>query len=259
MEARFIQWQLAMNGRLHGKRCLVTAAAQGIGRETALAFAREGATVIATDVNEAALERLAADDSAVQAHVLDVTDTAAIEALAVPLGTVDVLFNCAGYVHQGSILQCTDADWRRSFQINVDSMFHMSKTVLPGMVARGRGSIINMSSVASSIKGVPNRFAYGATKAAIIGLTKAIAADFVSSGVRCNAICPGTINTPSLAERVTALGGEPSVTWKSFVQRQPIGRLGDPAEVAALALYLASDESLFTTGQIHIIDGGWSI
>ena len=247
-----------MNSRLHGKRCLVTAAAQGIGRETALAFAREGATVIATDVNEAALERLAADDPAVQAHVLDVTDTAAIGALVVTVGTVDVLFNCAGYVHQGSILQCTDADWRRSFQINVDSMFHMSKAVLPGMVARGHGSIINMSSVASSIKGVPNRFAYGATKAAIIGLTKAIAADFVSSGVRCNAICPGTINTPSLAERVTALGGEPSVTWKSFVQRQPIGRLGDPAEVAALALYLASDESLFTTGQIHIIDGGWS-
>src|ERR1700678_3193524 len=244
MEARFIQWQPAMNGRLHGKRCLVTAAAQGIGRETALAFAREGATVIATDVNEAALERLADDASAVQTHVLDVTDTAAIEALVVLVGAVDVLFNCAGYVHQGSILQCTDADWRRSFQINVDSMFHMSKAILPGMVARGRGSIINMSSVASSIKGVPNRFAYGATKAAIIGLTKAIAADFVAHGIRCNAICPGTVDTPSLHERLRGTGDYESAL-KAFIARQPIGRTGKPSEIAAIALYLAADESSF--------------
>jgi 2-keto-3-deoxy-L-fuconate dehydrogenase len=247
-----------MTGRLHGKRCLVTAAGQGIGRATALAFAREGATVIATDINKAALEEGAAGNPAVEVRVLDVTDTGAIETLVASIKTVDVLFNCAGYVHQGSILQCTDADWRRSFEVNVDSMFHLCKAVLPGMVARGGGSIINMSSVASSVKGVPDRFAYGATKAAIIGLTKAIAADFVSNGVRCNAICPGTIKTPSLDQRVAALGGDPQANWRSFVQRQPIGRLGDPAEVAALALYLASDESLFTTGQIHIIDGGWS-
>jgi len=249
----------AMKGRLQSKRCLITAGAQGIGRETVLVFAREGASVIATDINQAALEQLAAEHFAVEPHALDVTDATAIDALVASTGPLDVLFNCAGYVHQGSILECTDEDWRRSFQINVDAMFHLSKAVLPGMVARGRGSIINMASVASSVKGVPNRFVYGTTKAAVIGLTKAIAADFVSKGVRCNAICPGTVNTPSLGERVAALGGDQDATWRSFIQRQPMGRLGDPAEVAALALYLASDESGFTTGQIHIIDGGWSI
>jgi 2-keto-3-deoxy-L-fuconate dehydrogenase len=169
-----------------------------------------------------------------------------------------VLFNCAGYVHQGSILECTAADWRRSFQINVDAMFHLCKAILPAMIAQGHGSIVNMSSVASSVKGVAKRFAYGASKAAVIGLTKAIAADFVGNGIRCNAICPGTIQTPSLGERVAALGGDQDAVWRSFTQRQPMGRLGSPEEIAALALYLASDESTFTTGQIHVIDGGWS-
>ena len=244
--------------RLQKKRCLITAAAQGIGKATAIAFAREGAEVIATDVNAAGLERLAAEHGGIVVRVLDVTDRSAVEASIAALGPLDVLFNCAGYVHQGTILECNDAEWRRSLQINVDGMFYLCKAVLPAMISAARGSIINMSSVASSIKGVPNRFAYGVTKAAVIGLTKSIAADFVRNGVRCNAICPGTINTPSLAERVAALGGDPTAQWRGFVERQPMGRLGEPAELASLATYLASDESLFTTGQIHIIDGGWS-
>lgn len=247
-----------MSGRLTGKRCLITAAAQGIGRETAIAFAREGAWVVATDINQALLAGLAAEASDVELRRLDVTSPTAIAECAAAVGPVSVLFNCAGFVHQGSILECSEADWRRSFQINVDSMFHLSKAVLPGMVERGGGSIINMSSVASSIKGAANRFAYGATKAAVIGLTKSIAADFVAKGVRCNAICPGTVRTPSLGERVAALGGEPEVHWRNFTQRQPMGRLGEASEIASLAVYLASDESAFTTGAIHVIDGGWS-
>jgi 2-keto-3-deoxy-L-fuconate dehydrogenase len=247
-----------MGTRLRKKRCLITAAAQGIGRATAIAFAREGAEVIATDINAAAVEKLAAEQAGIVARVLDVTDRSAVEASIATIGPLDVLFNCAGYVHQGTILECSDAEWRRSLQINVDGMFFLCKAVLPAMIGAGRGSIINMSSVASSIKGAPNRFAYGVTKAAVIGLTKSIAADFVRSGVRCNAICPGTINTPSLAERVIALGGDQTAQWRGFIERQPVGRLGEPTEVAALATYLASDESLFTTGQIHIIDGGWS-
>jgi 2-keto-3-deoxy-L-fuconate dehydrogenase len=247
-----------MSGRLTGKRCLITAAAQGIGRETALAFAREGATVIATDINQAPLASLAAEAPNVELRRLDVTDPKAIAECIAAAGAVNVLFNCAGFVHQGSILECSPADWQRSFQINVDSMFYLCKALLPGMIERGGGSIINMSSVASSIKGAPNRFAYGATKAAVIGLTKAIAADFASRGVRCNAICPGTVRTPSLGERVAALGGNPKAHWRNFEQRQPMGRLGEPHEIAALAVYLASDESSFTTGQVHIIDGGWS-
>ena len=248
----------AMTGRLHAKRCLITAAAQGIGRESVLAFAREGAAVIATDINRKALTELCAQCPTVTTHVLDVTDTSAIDRLIESIGPVDVLFNCAGYVHQGSILECTAADWRRTFQINVDAMFHLCKAILPAMIAQGHGSIVNMSSVASSVKGVAKRFAYGASKAAVVGLTKAIAADFVGNGIRCNAICPGTIQTPSLGERVAALGGDQDAVWRSFTQRQPMGRLGSPDEIAALALYLASDESTFTTGQIHVIDGGWS-
>jgi 2-keto-3-deoxy-L-fuconate dehydrogenase len=247
-----------MTGRLHAKRCLITAAAQGIGRESVLAFAREGAAVIATDINSKALSELSAQSPTVTTHVLDVTDASAIDRLIESIGPVDVLFNCAGYVHQGSILECTAADWRRSFQINVDAMFHLCKAVLPAMIAQSHGSIVNMSSVASSVKGVAKRFAYGASKAAVVGLTKAIAADFVGNGIRCNAICPGTIQTPSLGERVAALGGDQDAVWRSFTQRQPMGRLGSPEEIAALALYLASDESTFTTGQIHVIDGGWS-
>jgi 2-keto-3-deoxy-L-fuconate dehydrogenase len=247
-----------MTGRLAGKHALVTAAGAGIGRATALAFAEAGATVLATDIHEESLASLASGHSAIRTQILDVTDAAAIQALAASVGRVDVLFNCAGYVHAGTILDTDDASWRRSFAINVDSMFHLCRALLPGMIERGAGSIINMSSVASSIKGVPNRFAYGATKAAVIGLTRAIAADFVAKGIRCNAICPGTVKTPSLAERVRALGGDEEAAWAGFTSRQPMGRLGKPEEIAALALYLASDESSFTTGTIHVVDGGWS-
>ena len=243
-----------MNGRLAGKACLVTAAGQGIGRATAERFAAEGARVIATDINEAALARL----PGVETRRLDVTDSAAINALVAELGPLDVVFNCAGYVHQGTILDCADDDWRFAWDLNVTAMFHVCKAALPGMLARKAGSIINMSSVASSIKGVPNRFAYGTTKAAVIGLTRSIAADFVGRGVRCNAICPGTVATPSLSERMAALPGDPAAVMRSFVDRQPMGRLGAPREIADLADYLASDESSFTTGQIHVIDGGWS-
>jgi 2-keto-3-deoxy-L-fuconate dehydrogenase len=247
-----------MSGRLSGKRCLITAAAQGIGRETAIAFVREGAAVIATDINQATLASLAAEAPGVELRRLDVTDPKAIAECIATAGPVNVLFNCAGFVHQGSILECSTAAWQRSFQINVDSMFHLCKALLPGMLDHGGGSIINMSSVASSIKGAPNRFAYGATKAAVIGLTKAIAADFATRGVRCNAICPGTVRTPSLGDRVAALGGNPKEHWRNFKQRQPMGRLGEAHEIAALAVYLASDESSFTTGAVHVIDGGWS-
>jgi len=247
-----------MTGRLAGKHALVTAAGAGIGRATALAFAKAGATVFATDIDDASLSTLAAEHDAIVTRVLDVTDPAAIDALVGSLDRVDVLFNCAGYVHAGTILDTDAASWRRSFTINVDSMFHLCRAVLPGMLQRGSGSIVNMSSVASSIKGVPNRFAYGTTKAAVIGLTRSIAADYVARGIRCNAICPGTVKTPSLAERVRALGGDEEAAWQSFTSRQPMGRLGDPAEIAALALYLASDESSFTTGTTHVVDGGWS-
>jgi len=214
--------------------------------------------VLATDIHEGNLASLAASHASIRTHVLDVTDDDAIRALATSIARVDVLFKCAGYVHAGTILDTDDDSWRRSFAINVDSMFHLCRAVLPGMLGRGAGSIVNMSSVASSIKGVPNRFAYGATKAAVIGLTRSIAADYVSAGIRCNAICPGTVKTPSLGERVRALGGDEQAAWQSFTARQPMGRLGTPEEIAALAVYLASDESSFTTGTIHVVDGGWS-
>lgn len=247
-----------MSGRLQGKRCLITAAGAGIGHASALACAREGAQVLATDIDAQALASLSAESESIDTRVLDVTAQADIDALVSEQDAFDVLFNCAGYVHQGSILDCDQQAWRRSFAINVDAMYSLCRAVLPGMLAQGRGSIINMSSVASSIKGVPNRFAYSTTKAAVIGLSKAIAADFVTRGVRCNAICPGTIKTPSLAVRVAALGGDQEAVWKGFIERQPMGRLGEPQEIAALVVYLASDESSFTTGQTHIIDGGWS-
>lgn len=244
--------------RLNGKRVLITGAGAGIGRDSAIACAREGGQVLATDLDATALAALAAEYPDIRTAVLDVTDDDAVKALVASGETFDALFNCAGYVHQGSILDCDATSWRRSFAINVDAMYFLCRAVLPGMLAQGSGSIINMSSVASSIKGVANRFAYGATKAAVIGLTKAIAADYVAQGVRCNAICPGTVRTPSLAARVKALGGDEEAVWKSFTDRQPMGRLGDPREIAALVVYLASDESSFTTGQTHIIDGGWS-
>jgi 2-keto-3-deoxy-L-fuconate dehydrogenase len=249
---------VAVTSRLTEKKCVITAAGSGIGRATALAYAREGASVLATDIDAAALRSLAQQEPSIRTAVVNVTDATQIIALAESEPEVEVLFNCAGYVHAGSILETTSSEWQRSMVINVDSMFHLCKAVLPSMLRRRRGSIINMSSVASSVKGVANRCAYGTTKAAVIGLTKSIAADYVTQGIRCNAICPGTVSTPSLAARVAALGGDPDAIWKSFVARQPMGRLGEPEEIAALAIYLASDESAFVTGAIHIIDGGWS-
>lgn len=237
---------------------LITAAGAGIGRESALACTREGAQVLATDVDAKALAALLSEEPGLETCKLDVTDRAAIDELIASRPAFDVLFNCAGFVHQGTILDCEQVDWDRSFKINVDAMFHLCRAVLPGMLEQGHGNIINMSSVASSVKGVPNRFAYGVTKAAVIGLSKAIAADYVTRGIRCNAICPGTVKTPSLEQRVAALGGDQDAVWASFYDRQPMGRLGDPQEISSLVVYLASDESTFTTGQIHVIDGGWS-
>nr|WP_295106111.1 SDR family oxidoreductase [uncultured Caulobacter sp.] len=239
-------------GRLTGKTALVTAAAQGIGKASAELFAREGARVIATDLNEALLAKV----EGCEGRRLDVLDLTAINALAAELGAIDVLFNCAGYVHAGTILDCDEKAWAFSNDINVTAQYRTIRAFLPAMLAAGKGSIVNMASVASSIKGVPNRFAYGATKAAVIGLTKAVAADFVGQGVRCNAICPGTVDTPSLNQRL-ADTGDYEAAHKAFTARQPMGRLGRAEELAQLALYLASDESSFTTGQIHIIDGGW--
>ena len=248
-----------MSSRLSGKCCLITGAGSGIGRASALEFARAGATVIAVDINPDSLASLATEHSSIQTELLDVTRADQVSALVPGKFDLDVLFNCAGYVHAGNALDTDEASWRRSFAINVDAMFYLCRAVLPGMLRRGSGSIINMSSVVSSLKGAANRFAYGSSKAAVIGLTKAIAADYVSRGVRCNAICPGTVKTPSLGERVAALGGDEAAVWKSFTGRQPMGRLGQSEEIAALALYLASDESSFTTGAIHVIDGGWSM
>jgi 2-keto-3-deoxy-L-fuconate dehydrogenase len=247
-----------MTARLSGKTCLVTAAGAGIGRASALAYAQEGAVVLATDIDSQALESLSAEHSSIRATLLDVTDVEQINRFVAAQGEIDVLFNCAGFVHAGTLLDTDEQAWKRSFAINVDAMFHLCKAALPGMLDRGRGSIINMSSVASSVKGVANRFAYCASKAAVIGLTKSIAADYVAKGVRCNAICPGTVNSPSLLARIAALGGDPAAAWRSFVDRQPMGRLGAAQEIASLAVYLASDESGFTTGTIHIIDGGWT-
>jgi len=238
-------------GRLSGKTALITAAGQGIGRATAEMFVREGARVIATDIDPAAL-----DIDGAESRRLDVTDPAAVKAIAAEFPEVDVLYNCAGVVHAGTILDCGEDEWNFALSLNVTAQYRMIRAFLPAMIARGGGSIINMSSVASSIKGVPNRFAYGATKAAVIGLTKAVAADFVTKGIRCNAICPGTVETPSLLQRLRDTG-DFDKAYADFTARQAMGRFGRPDELAALALYLASDESAFTTGQIHIIDGGW--
>lgn len=244
--------------RLAGKIALITAAAQGIGKATALHFAAAGASVWATDINEAALHALASEHPVIVTRVLDVRSTAAITSLVEEIGHIDVLFNCAGYVHQGNILDCSEEDWDFSFDLNVGSMYRTCKAVLPMMLAAGFGNIINMSSIASSVKGVPNRCAYGASKAAVIGLTKSIAADFVTKGIRCNALCPGTIETPSLEQRIAAHGDCDTVR-AAFIARQPMGRLGTPDEIAATALYLASDDSSFMTGQALVVDGGWSI
>jgi 2-keto-3-deoxy-L-fuconate dehydrogenase len=246
-----------MSGRLAGKVALVTAAAQGIGRATALAFADEGATVWATDINEAALSELSKDRPGINTRRLDVLKAQEVNKLAAELGTLDVLFNCAGFVHHGTVLDCTEKDLDFAFDLNVKSMFRTCHAFLPAMLQAGKGSIINMSSAASSVKGAPNRFIYGATKAAVIGLTKAIAVDFIRRGIRCNAICPATVQSPSLDQRMAAQG-DVEKAYEEFVARQPMGRIGRPEEVAALAVYLASDESSFTTGQIHIIDGGFA-
>jgi len=240
--------------RLSGKTAIVTAAGSGIGRASAEAFVRAGARVIAVDIDAIALKSLTRCEGA----VLDVRDPSAIAEFAARIGPVDVLFNCAGMVPGGTVLSVELEKWQAAFDLNVHAMFHMIRAFLPGMVAARGGSIINMSSVASSITGVPDRCAYGTTKAAVIGLTKSVAADFVSQGIRCNAICPGTVDTPSLQSRLHAYG-DYEKTRKDFETRQPMGRLGKPEEIAALALHLASDESGFTTGQIHIIDGGWMI
>ncbi|MGE5201778.1 MAG: SDR family oxidoreductase [Acidobacteriota bacterium] len=249
-----------MVGRLEGKTALVTAAAQGIGRASALAFAREGARVIATDVNLEKLQLVAKEGGAgIAVRKLDATDRAAIETLAAELGAIDVLMNCAGFVHHGTVLDCTERDWDFTMTLNVKSMYFTIRAFLPAMLKRGKGaSIVNISSGASSVRGIPNRFVYGTSKAAVIGLTKSVAADYIKQGIRCNAICPGTIATPSLDERIAALGNVEQAR-KAFVERQPMGRLGTAEEVAALALYLASDESSFTTGAIHIVDGGFSL
>jgi 2-keto-3-deoxy-L-fuconate dehydrogenase len=250
-----------MSSRLSGKTALLTAAGQGIGRAIAEAFVREGARVIATDINAGLLEQLATDIGC-ETAVLDVRDPAAITALAQRVGTVDVLVNAAGYVHAGSILDCDEAAFDFSVDLNVRAMYRMMRATIPGMLAQGRGSIINVASVASSIKGAPNRFVYGATKAAVIGMTKAVAADYVARGVRCNAICPGTVESPSLRERIAAQAAASGQTEAQvealFISRQPMGRLGTTAEIGALAVYLASDESGFTTGTAQVIDGGWS-
>ena len=252
-------------GRLAGKTAFLTAAGQGIGRAVALAFVREGAEVLATDVNATALEALRAECGC-RVQVLNVTDATAIAAAAADAGPVDVLFNGAGFVHAGTVLDCTEEEWSFAFELNVRSQFRTIKAFLPGMLERAAGgrlaSIINMASVAGSIKGAPNRFAYGATKAAVIGLTKSVAADFITRGVRCNAICPGTVESPSLRERIAAqaqaAGQTIAQVEAAFVARQPMGRIGRTEEIAALAVYLASDESAFTTGTASIIDGGWS-
>ncbi len=242
-----------MSGRLEGKMAVITAAGQGIGRATAELFIAEGARVIATDINEEALATLTGCD----ARKLDVRDGSAIKSLADELGAIDVLFNCAGFVHAGSILESTEEEWDFAFDLNVKAMYRMMKAFLPAMLDNGGGSIINMSSAASSILGVPNRLVYCSSKAAVIGLTKATAADFVTKGIRCNAICPGTVHSPSLDERLAATG-DYEKAYKDFVARQPMGRIGEPDEIAELATYLASDASGFTTGQTHIIDGGWT-
>ena len=248
-----------MAGRLAGKTAFITAAAQGIGRATALAYAAEGARVFATDVNEAKLAEIGSDR--ITTRGLDATSGPDVAAAIAAAGTIDVLFNCAGFVHQGTILDATEAEWDFAFALNVRSMFNTIRAALPAMLERG-GSIINMSSGASSIKGAPSRFIYGTTKAAVIGLTKSVAADYVKQGVRCNAICPGTVQTPSLDDRIAAnaaQAGSVEAARTAFIARQSMGRLGSPEEIAALAVYLGSDEAQFVTGQAIVIDGGWTL
>jgi 2-keto-3-deoxy-L-fuconate dehydrogenase len=249
-----------MAGRLAGKTAFCTAAAQGIGRATALAFAAEGARVVATDINEAKLAEIAGP--AIRTFRLDVLDAAAVTAAAQSVGAVDILFNCAGVVHQGTVLEATEEDWTFAFDLNARAQFRTIRAFLPGMIAKGGGAIVNIASVASSVKGVPARFVYGASKAAVIGLSRSVAADFVKQGIRCNAICPGTVQSPSLDDRIAAnaaAAGSVEAARAAFVARQAMGRLGTPEEIAALAVYLASDEAQFVTGQALVIDGGLTL
>ena len=244
---------------LEHKRVLITAAAQGIGRASVLAFQQAGAQVIATDLHIDALRDL----PGIQALQLDVTQPSAIDQVRAEVGAIDVLFNCAGYVHSGALLDCDEQAWQFSFDLNVTAMYRMIRAFLPGMLDAGGGSIVNMASVASSVKGVPNRFAYSASKAAVIGLTKSVATDYVAKGIRCNAICPGTVDSPSLRQRIAAQaqaeGRSEAEVYQAFVARQPMGRIGTPEEIARLAVYLADDASAYTTGGVHIIDGGMSV
>jgi 2-keto-3-deoxy-L-fuconate dehydrogenase len=244
-----------MSDRLKGKRAFVTAAAVGIGRACALAFAREGATVIATDIDETKLAQLAKDGVSEVAR-LDARDSDAVNAMAKKVGKVDILLNAAGFVHHGTVLECSDADWEFSFDLNVKSHHRTIRAFLPAMLEGGGGSIVNIASAAGVFKAAPNRYVYGATKAAVAALTRAVATDFITKGIRCNCICPGTIETPSMLDRAAAAGPQGK---EMFVSRQPMGRLGTADEIAALAVYLASDESAFTTGVAHIIDGGWTL
>ncbi len=246
-----------MAGRLAGKVAFVTAAGQGMGRGAALAFAREGARVWGTDLNARPLDEIEGKDG-IRTRVLDVTDEAAIARVAKEVGDIDVLFNCAGIVQHGTILDCAPKDWDTSFGVNVKSMYLVTRAFLPAMLRKGGGSIINMASIASSLRGLPNRFAYGASKAAVIGLTKSIAADFVRQGIRCNAVCPGTVDTPSLQGRINAQP-DPAQARRDFVARQPMGRLGTVEDMMGILVFLASDESLFATGNAYSVDGGMTI
>jgi 2-keto-3-deoxy-L-fuconate dehydrogenase len=247
---------MSMGLKLEGKTALVTSAAQGIGRASALALAAEGAKVFATDIREDLLAEIAGPDIA--CFKLNVLEQAEIEAAAARTGPIDILVNCSGYVHHGTVLDCADKDWDFSFDLNVKAHYRMIKAYLPGMLAKGRGNVINIASVASSIKGAPNRFAYGTSKAAVIGMTKALAVDFVAKGIRCNAICPGTVETPSLYDRMRAQGDFEKAK-AAFIARQPMGRLAQPEEMGKMVVYLASDDSDFMTGQALVIDGGWSL
>jgi 2-keto-3-deoxy-L-fuconate dehydrogenase len=253
-----VKQERIMTGRLAGKSVVVTSAAQGIGRATVLAMVAEGATVLATDINAAALESLAKESPAISTMIVDVTKQDSVDAMAARVQAPDVLFNCSGYVHSGTILDVIDKDWDFAFELNVRAHYRMMRAFTPRWLEKGKASVINMASLASSVKGVPNRFLYGTSKAAVIGMTKAMAADYLTKGIRVNAICPGTVDTPSLHDRMRATG-DYEAAHKAFVARQPMGRLGVPEEIAALVVFLASDESAFITGQAINIDGGWSV
>ena len=247
-----------MAGKLEGRVALVTSAGQGIGRSSAIALAREGAKVFASDIREDLFKDISRDHPGITGFGLNVLEQSAVDAALKRTGPIDILFNCSGFVHNGTVLDCEEKDWDFSFDLNVKAHYRMIKAYVPGMLAKGKGNVINMASVASSIKGAPNRFVYGASKAAVIGLTKALAADFVTKGIRCNAICPGTVETPSLYDRMRAQG-DIEKAKAAFIARQPMGRMAQPEEIAEMVIYLASDDSAFITGQALVIDGGWSI